>query len=75
MKKEDINFEDAMAELEKISKELENNDLDLESAVSKFEKGMEISKRCNEILQNAEKRISILINEDGNIQEENFLEE
>lgn len=74
MKKEDINFEDAMAELEKISKELENNDLDLESAVSKFEKGMEISKRCNEILQNAEKRISILINEDGNIQEENFLE-
>ena len=40
MEKEDINFEQAMKELEQITKELENNELDLDTAVSKFEQGM-----------------------------------
>lgn len=59
--KEELNFEDAMIELEKIAEELEKDDLDLETSVKKFEQGMELSKKCNEILEKAEKKITILI--------------
>ncbi|MBR2704964.1 MAG: exodeoxyribonuclease VII small subunit [Clostridia bacterium] len=71
--KEEINFEDAMKELEEIANKLEKNDLDLDKSVEIFEEGMKLSKKCSEILENAEKRITILIN-DGkdNLTEESF---
>ena len=71
MSGKDINFEEAMKKLEEIANELEKNDLDLDKAVEKFEEGMKLSKKCSEILENAEKRITILIN-DG---KDNFSEE
>lgn len=70
---EEINFEEAMKELEQITAELEKGDLSLDEAVKKFEEGIKLSKECNKILENSEKRINILINNDGNITEENFL--
>ncbi len=73
MSKEEINFEDAMKQLEEIANKLEKNDLDLDKSVEIFEEGMKLSKKCSEILENAEKRITILIN-DGkdNLTEESF---
>ncbi len=71
--KKEINFEETIKKLETIANELEKGDLDLDTSVSKFEEGMELSKKCNEILENAEKRISILINNGENIEEENFI--
>lgn len=59
--KEELSFEQAIEGLEKIAKELEKDDLDLDTSVKKFEEGMELSKKCNEILQKAEKKITILI--------------
>ena len=70
-KEENLNFETAMKQLEEISNQLEINDLDLDKEVEKFEEGMKLSKKCNEILENAEKKITILIN-DG---QDNFSEE
>ena len=72
MKGENINFEQAMEDLEKIANELEKGDLDLDTSVSKFEEGMELSKKCNEILENAEKKITILLQKDGELVEEDF---
>ena len=69
----EINFEDTMKKLENIANELEKGDLDLDTSVSKFEEGMKLSKKCNEILENAEKRISILINNGEEIKEEDFV--
>ena len=57
----DVNFEENMKQLEQIANELEKGDLDLDTSVKKFEEGMELSKKCNEILQKAEKKITILI--------------
>lgn len=71
-KEENINFEDAMKRLEEIAAELEKNELDLDSSVSKFEEGMKLSKQCSQILENAEKRISILLNTEDGIVEEDF---
>ncbi|MBO5348634.1 MAG: exodeoxyribonuclease VII small subunit [Clostridia bacterium] len=72
-KQKDLNFEVAMKQLEEIANELEKNELDLDKAVEKFEEGMKLSKKCSEILENAEKKITILIN-DGkdNFNEEKF---
>ncbi len=72
MKEEDMNFEDAMKALEQIANELENGELSLEQSVDKFEEGIKISKKCNEILEKAEKKISILIKDGYEIKEENF---
>ena len=67
-----MNFEEAMKGLEQIAAELEKGDLNLDESVSKFEEGMKLSKACNQILQDAEKRISILIKNEDEVIEENF---
>lgn len=70
--KNTISFEDAMKGLEQIATELEKGDLNLDQSVAKFEEGMKLSKTCNEILEDAEKRISILIKNEDNVTEEDF---
>ena len=69
------NFEDNMENLEKIVADLENGDLNLDDSVAKFEEGIKLSKECNKILEEAEKKITILLEKDGNIEEENFTAE
>ena len=72
---ETVSFEEKMKKLEEIATELEKGDLDLDSSVSKFEEGMRISKECNEMLEKAEKKITMLIKgEDGEVVEENFVQ-
>ncbi len=70
--KNTISFEDAMKELEQIASQLEKGDLNLDQSVTKFEEGMKLSKTCNKILEDAEKRISILIKNEDDVTEENF---
>lgn len=66
------NFEEQMETLENIVAELETGKLSLDESVSKFEEGIKISKECNKILENAEKKITILVKKDENFQEEEF---
>ena len=67
------NFEEMMKDLEQIAKKLESGELSLDESVKKFEEGMEISKSCSKILEDAEKKITILIKDsNGNVTEENF---
>jgi len=67
-----MNFEENMENLEKIVQELEKGELNLDESIKKFEEGMQISKKCNEILEEAEKKITILIKKDDKIEEEDF---
>lgn len=66
------NFEEQIEQLEAIVEELEKGDLNLEDSVSKFEEGIKISKDCNKMLEEAEKKITILVNQNGEFKEENF---
>ena len=66
------NFEESMKKLETIVTELENGNLNLDESVKKFEGGMKIAKQCNNILEDAEKKITILLEEDGELKEEKF---
>lgn len=70
---EEIKFEDAIKKLEDIAKELENGTLGLDESVKKFEEGMALSKVCTKMLNEAEKKINLLIENGDNIVEENFV--
>lgn len=56
-----IDFEESIKKLEEIANELEKDDLTLDESVEKFEKGMTLMKACKSMLDDAEKRITILL--------------
>lgn len=72
MSDKNANFEEAMKNLEQIVIELENGNLNLDESVEKFENGIKLAKDCNKILEDAEKKITILLEKDGKLTEENF---
>lgn len=67
-----MNFEENMENLEKIVQELESGELNLDESIKKFEEGVNLSKKCNDILEEAEKKITILIKKEDKIEEEDF---
>lgn len=74
MKKEE-NFEEMLDKLESIVQSLEKDNLNLDESIAKFEDGMKLAKDCNKKIEEAEKRITILLNENGEMKEENFVVE
>ena len=68
----DKKFEEMMQELEQISQDLEKGDLSLDESMKKFEEGITLSKKCSEILETAEKKIKILIQDEDKLKEEDF---
>ena len=59
------NFEASLAALEKIVRELERGELPLEKSLELFERGVRLSRECQERLQEAERRIEVLLQRDG----------
>jgi exodeoxyribonuclease VII small subunit len=53
-------FESAIAELEKIVKQLEEGDLALDKSLALFERGVELSRYCHDQLGAAQRRIEVL---------------
>jgi exodeoxyribonuclease VII small subunit len=60
-KKAQPSFEKAIGDLEKLVKALESGDLPLEKALEKFEAGIKLSRYCSEKLDDAEKRVTLLM--------------
>jgi exodeoxyribonuclease VII small subunit len=60
---DDISFEAALERLESIVDDLEQGDLELEAALSAFEEGVALARRCAERLDTAERRIEVLVRE------------
>ena len=58
-----VKFEQAMARLETIVGELEKNDLSLDESLKIFEEGIRLSKNCLKILEEAEHRVEVLVQE------------
>lgn len=75
MKKKEENFEDLLKRLEEITTKLEKEEENsLEESMKLFEEGVAISKKCNQEIEKAEQKISILIKENDEIKEENFIQ-
>ncbi|MDO4668106.1 MAG: exodeoxyribonuclease VII small subunit [Streptococcus sp.] len=60
----DKTFETSLAELETIVQKLENGDVALEEAIKEFQKGMKLSKDLQTILNQAEKTLVKVMQED-----------
>lgn len=54
-------FEDALNKLEKIVSKLEDGDIPLEESLKLFEEGIRLSHFCNQKLDEAEKKVEILL--------------
>jgi exodeoxyribonuclease VII small subunit len=61
----ELAFEGALDELEALVARLEAGDLALEQALSTFERGVALSRRCAELLERAEHRIDELVRASG----------
>ncbi|MDA0738046.1 MAG: exodeoxyribonuclease VII small subunit [Nitrospirae bacterium] len=60
-----IKFEDALSRLETIVNELEKGDLPLDGSLKIFEEGIKLSKTCLKMLDDAERKVEILVQETG----------
>ena len=61
-------FEEALEELEIIVRQMEEGSLSLDEALAKFEKGIQLSRICSRKLEQAEKKIDMLLcSENGEI--------
>ena len=62
VKKNNISFEEALKDLEKIVEDLNNGDMELEKAITAYEKGIQLKNICEERLKNAQERIELIQN-------------
>ncbi len=60
-----IKFEDALARLETIVNELEKGDLPLNDSLKIFEEGIKLSKTCLKMLDDAERKVEIMVQDIG----------
>ncbi|MBI3805101.1 MAG: exodeoxyribonuclease VII small subunit [Nitrospirae bacterium] len=60
-----LKFEEALSRLEEAVKSLEKGDLPLEESLKAFEEGIRLSKNCLKMLEEAEKKVEILVQEKG----------
>lgn len=58
---EPVSFEEALKELEGIVKKLESGEAKLEEALGLFERGVKLSRFCSQKLEEAEKKIEMLV--------------
>lgn len=75
MAKNEKSFEENLNELEKIVKELENGEVNLDDAIQQYSNAMNLSKICSEKLKNAEEAINKIVKDDGSIEEFKNIEE
>lgn len=66
----DFNFEQSLEQLEALVATMEDGELSLEESLKAFEKGVKLTRECQTALKEAEQKVQILINDQGDT--ENF---
>ncbi|MEK7322722.1 MAG: exodeoxyribonuclease VII small subunit [Pseudomonadota bacterium] len=64
-KKSTAPFEAALKELETLVEKMERGDLSLEESLSDFERGVALTRQCQQALRDAEQKVEILLEKDG----------
>lgn len=67
-KENNISFEEAMVQLEKIVGKLEEGDVPLEKAITYYQEGMKLSKVCSDKLTNVQEKMTQIMNEQGELE-------
>ena len=60
-RKKEIKFEESISRLEEIVEKMESEELSLEESINIFKEGMDLVANCNAKLDEAEKKISIIM--------------
>lgn len=71
---DDTSFEESLDQLESLVDRLERGQLLLDESLELFEKGMKLARICNSKLARAERKIEVLIEENGKLKTEDFTE-
>ena len=58
-------FEQALSELEELVEQMEQGDITLEDSLKHFERGIALTRNCQEALKSAEQKVQILLKENG----------
>ena len=61
---EQLSFEEAMAELDDLVSQMENGDLSLDDSLKAFERGVMLTRQCQQALSQAELRVKTLTDAD-----------
>lgn len=70
-KDKDISFEDKIKELESIVKELESGEVNLDDAINKYNKAMELVKDCNNKLTEVSDKVNKILADNGELKDFN----
>lgn len=60
-----MDFETTLKELNTLVEEMERGGISLEDALKNFERGIHLTRNCQETLKTAEQKIQLLIEENG----------
>tara|TARA_B100000767_G_C19553727_1_gene446034 strand:- start:56 stop:310 length:255 start_codon:yes stop_codon:yes gene_type:complete len=71
-RKKAIDFEKALAELETLVTTMEKGDMSLEESLKAFETGIKLTRDCQARLSDAEQKVEILIEQQGELQLADF---
>ncbi len=64
-KKSTTLFEDSLEELEQLVEQMEQGDISLEESLKSFERGVKLTRTCQKALQDAEQKVQILLEKNG----------
>jgi exodeoxyribonuclease VII small subunit len=65
-------FESALEELEALVEQMEQGELSLEDSLKHFERGVALTRACQQALKDAEQKVQILLEKDGQADAEPF---
>ena len=68
-------FEDSLAELEQLVEKMEKGDITLEESLKSFERGVALTRTCQKALQEAEQKVQLLLEKNGQQTLEPFTDE
>jgi exodeoxyribonuclease VII small subunit len=71
-KKTAVDFEQSLAELQGLVERLEGGELSLEDSLTAFEQGIRLTRDCQAALAQAEQKVQILLERDGELEEAPF---
>lgn len=73
-KKKSPELEQSLADLETLVTRMEQGDLSLEESLNAFEEGIKLTRECQTILDQAEQKVQILTEQNGQLTSETFHE-
>jgi len=71
-KKQGHDFEQSLTDLEQLVEQMESGELSLEKALETFEHGIQLTRHCQTMLNEAEQKVQLLIDNNGKVESQPF---